>query len=600
MKQASLFDNSSDTLFVTANSLNNSESRAYQLDELAIHIESTEKNPFYAHIIGISFCKEKGTAYYVPIRHKRGTNIEDALYILKEVFEDQSIKKIGHNLKQDILLLKQEGIDLKGILYDVMIASYLLNPNRSDHSLETIVLENLLYKKRSLSEILFKKNTFADLPIDAATEYAGEFAELIMEVKGILFERLKNEGLEELYFSIEMPLIYVLADMEERGVKVDRERLFELSKELQRELQGIEDKIYKIAGERFNINSPQQLQRILYDKIGLKPIKRTKTGYSTGMDVLEELSEAHELPKEILNYRTLFKLKTTYVDALPRLINRKTGRIHTSFNQTMTATGRLSSSDPNLQNIPIRGDWGTMMREVFIAEKDNVLISADYSQVELRILAHISKDEGLIDSFRKNLDIHARTASELFGVPEDKITPEMRRAAKSINFGIVYGISPYGLSEALGISQKEASQYIENYFKRHEGVKNYIDNAIKQARDFGYVKTIMGRKRPIPEINSPSSNLRQQAERLAINTPIQGTAADLIKVAMINIWKRLKEEGLKTKIILQIHDELVFESPKEEKDKVMKLIKTEMEKAIPLSVPLKVDIGYGRNWAEAH
>lgn len=597
MKQVSLFDDTSD--FAITNSLNNSDSRDYYLDELAIHIEATGKDLHYVHIIGISFCKEKGKSYYVPIRHKSGQNIKDALYILKEVLEDDSIKKIGHNLKQDILLLKQEGIDLKGTLYDVMIASYLLNPNRSDHSLETIVLENLLYKKRSLSEIL-GRNTFADLPIDVATEYAGEFVELIMEAKGILFEKLKSEGLEELYFHIEMPLICVLADMEEVGVKVDSVRLSELSKELQRELQSIEDKIYKIAGERFNINSPQQLQRILFEKIGLKPIKKTKTGYSTGVEVLEELSEVHELPKEILNYRTLFKLKTTYVDALPRLINKKTGRIHTSFNQTMTATGRLSSSDPNLQNIPVRGDWGTMMREVFIAEKDNVLISADYSQVELRILAHISKDEGLIDSFSKNLDIHTRTASELFGVPEKEITPEMRRVAKSINFGIVYGISPYGLSEALGITPKEASQYIENYFKRHEGIKNYIENTIKEARQKGYVKTIMGRKRPIPEINSSSTNLRQQAERLAINTPIQGTAADLIKIAMINIWKRLKADGLKTRLILQIHDELVFESPKEEKDKVMELIKAEMERAIPLSVPLKIDIGYGKNWAEAH
>lgn len=600
MKQTSLFDESSESSYKIANSSKDSDNRDYRLDEIAIHIEATEKNPLYAHIVGLSLCKEKGISYYVPIRHKTGQNVEDALYILKEVLEDPNIKKIGHNLKQDILLLRQEGINLKGILYDIMLASYLLNPNRSDHTLETIVLENLLYKKRTLSEILDKRQTFSDLPVDIATEYAAEDVELIMELKEILFEKLKEEKLEELYFNIEMPLIYVLSDMEESGVKVNKERLFELSEDLQKELQRIEDKIYGIAGERFNINSPQQLQKILFEKIGLKPVKRTKTGYSTGMNVLEELSEVHELPKEILNYRTLFKLKTTYVDALPRLINKKTGRIHTSFNQTMTATGRLSSSDPNLQNIPIRGDWGTMIRQVFIAEKNNFLLSADYSQVELRILAHISQDEGLIESFKKDIDIHTRTASELFGISEDMITPDMRRIAKSINFGIVYGISPFGLAEALGVSQKEAAVYIENYFRKHRGVKNYIEGIINEARRNGYVKTIMGRKRPIPEINSPNSNLRQQAERLAINTPIQGTAADLIKIAMINIWRRLKENGLKTKIILQIHDELVFESPEEEREIAMELIKKEMERAIPLSVPLKVDIGYGKNWAEAH
>lgn len=599
MRQTSLFSDNLEFFCGTSVS-DSSDINDQHLDELAIHAEAIEGDPFYAHIVGISFCKEKGISYYVPIRHKSGLNVGDALSIMKDVFEDDNIKKIGHDLKQDILLLRQEGINLKGILYDVMIASYLLNPNRSDHSLETIVLENLLYKKRSLSDILDKRKSFDDLPIDIATEYAAENAELIMELKGILFERLKDEELEELYFNIEMPLIYVLADMEESGVKLDKERLSELSEELQDELKKIENKIYEIAGEKFNINSPYQLQRILFEKIGLKPVKKTKTGYSTGMDVLEGLSEVHELPKQILNYRTLFKLKTTYVDALPRLINRKTGRVHTSFNQTMTATGRLSSSNPNLQNIPIRGEWGTMMRKVFIAEMGNILISADYSQVELRILAHISQDEGLIESFKNGIDIHTRTASELFGISEGNVTSDMRRVAKSINFGIVYGISPYGLAEALGISQKEAAVYIENYFKKHRGVKNYIENTINSAKKNGYVKTIMGRKRPVPEINSPNSNLRQQAERLAINTPIQGTAADLIKIAMINIWKELKLQKLKTKIILQIHDELVFESPEEELKIVMELIKREMEKAIPLSVPLKVDIGYGRNWAEAH
>ncbi|MCL4536849.1 MAG: DNA polymerase I [Nitrospirae bacterium] len=570
------------------------------ITELSFDIEATGRNPISGSIVGIALCREKGRAYYVPIRHKHDTNIPEAFDILKGVLEDESIPKIGHNLKYDILILRQEGIHVKGRLYDTMLASYLLNPNKPDHSLEDVGLEYLFYKKRPFTEVLGKRHSFSEVSIDEATQYAAEDAELAMELKEILFERLKTEGLEDLYFNMEMPLIYVLTDMEEIGVRINKGRLEELSKELDRDLGIIESKIYNIAGESFNINSPQQLQKILFEKIGLKPLKKTKTGYSTGMDVLEELSKTHELPMEILNYRTLYKLKTTYVDALPKLIDKKTGRTHTSFNQTVTATGRLSSSEPNLQNIPIRGEWGTKIREVFIADEGCVLISADYSQVELRILAHISGDEGLIDAFSKDIDIHTRTAAELFNIPKESVTEEMRRIAKTVNFGVVYGISPFGLSEALNIAPKEAAAYIEQYFKKHEGVKNYMDDAIKVARENGYVKTLMGRKRPIPEINSHNTNIRQQAERLAINTPIQGTAADLIKIAMINIWKRLKERNLETRMILQIHDELLFEVPEPEIEIAKNLIKYEMENALSLSVPLKVDMGWGKNWAEAH
>ncbi|MCL5062600.1 MAG: DNA polymerase I [Nitrospirae bacterium] len=570
------------------------------ITELSFDIEATGRNPISDSIVGIALCREKGRAYYVPIRHKHDTNIPEAFDILKGVLEDESIPKIGHNLKYDILILRQEGIHVKGRLYDTMLASYLLNPNKPDHSLEDVALEYLFHKKRPFTEVLGKRHSFSEVSIDEATQYAAEDAELAMELKEILFERLKTEGLEDLYFNMEMPLIYVLTDMEEIGVRINKGRLEELSKELDRDLGIIESKIYNIAGESFNINSPQQLQKILFEKIGLKPLKKTKTGYSTGMDVLEELSKTHELPMEILNYRTLYKLKTTYVDALPKLIDKKTGRTHTSFNQTVTATGRLSSSEPNLQNIPIRGEWGTKIREVFIADEGCVLISADYSQVELRILAHISGDEGLIDAFSKDIDIHTRTAAELFNIPKESVTEEMRRIAKTVNFGVVYGISPFGLSEALNIAPKEAAAYIEQYFKKHEGVKNYMDDAIKVARENGYVKTLMGRKRPIPEINSHNTNIRQQAERLAINTPIQGTAADLIKIAMINIWKRLKERNLETRMILQIHDELLFEVPEPEIEIAKNLIKYEMENALSLSVPLKVDMGWGKNWAEAH
>lgn len=573
---------------------------ASPLSELSFDIEATGRNPISDSIVGISLCREKGRAYYIPIRHTHDTNLPEALNLLKEILEDESIPKIGHNLKYDILILRQEGIHVKGRLYDTMLASYLLNPNKPDHSLEDVALEHLFYKKRLFTEVLGKRHSFADVPIDEAVQYAAEDAELAMELKDILFERLKTEGLENLYFDMEMPLIYVLSDMEEAGVKINKERLGELSKELDRELGIIESSVYSIAGESFNINSPRQLQKILFEKLGLKPLKKTKTGYSTGMDVLQELSKTHELPMEILNYRTLYKLKTTYVDALPKLSDKKTGRIHTSFNQTVTATGRLSSSEPNLQNIPIRGEWGTKIREVFTSENGFVLISADYSQVELRILAHMSNDEGLIDAFKNDIDVHTRTASELFGIPKDSVTEDMRRIAKTVNFGVVYGISPFGLSEALNISPKEAGSYINQYFDKHGGVKDYMENTIKAVQKTGYVTTLMGRKRPIPEINSHNSNIRQQAERLAINTPIQGTAADLIKIAMINICNRLKEKNLKTRMVLQIHDELLFEVPEDELETAKKLIKYDMENALALSVPLKVDIGWGKNWAEAH
>ncbi|GER92838.1 DNA polymerase I [hot springs metagenome] len=604
MKQFSLFKNNEGTEVEQTESETPSiphiTHSTLPIIELSFDIEATGKNPLSDSVVGIALCKEKGKAYYVPIRHVHNTNIPDALNILKGVLEDESISKIGHNLKYDILILRQEGIHVKGRLYDTMLASYLLNPNKPDHSLEDTALQYLFHKKKSFTEILGKRHSFSEVPVDEATQYAAEDAELAMELKDILFEKLKAEGLEDLYFDMEMPLIYVLTDMEEIGVKINKERLEELSKELDSYLGMIESRIYNIAGESFNINSPQQLQKILFEKLALKPLKKTKTGYSTGIDVLEELSKIHELPAEILNYRTLYKLKTTYVDALPKLIDKKTGRIHTSFNQTVTATGRLSSSEPNLQNIPIRGEWGTKIREVFIAEKENILISADYSQIELRILAHISGDEGLVDAFNRDIDIHTTTAAELFNTPKESVTEEMRRIAKTVNFGVVYGISPFGLSESLNITPKEAAIYIEQYFKKHEGVKNYMDSAIKMAREKGYVKTLMGRKRPIPEINSHNANIRQQAERFAINTPIQGTAADLIKIAMINIWKKLKGKNLKTRMILQIHDELLFEVPETEIETAKKLIRYEMENALSLSVPLKVDISWGKNWAEAH
>ncbi len=570
------------------------------VSELSFDIEATGRDPLSDTIVGIALCKEKGKSYYVPVRHTGPCNIQDALSILMPVLEDPAVAKIGHNLKYDMLMLRQEGVHVRGMLYDTMVASYLLNPVKPDHSLQDAAVEHLAHKKRPFAEVLGKRTSFAEVPIEEATRYAAEDAELAMELKDILFDKLQSAGLERIYFEIEMPLIYILTDMEEAGIKINRERTEELSKELDRELEALQSRIYMLAGSTFNINSPRQLGKVLFDDLGLKPMKKTKTGFSTSMDVLEELSKSHELPREILNYRSFYKLKTTYTDTLPKLINPRTGRIHTSFNQTVTSTGRLSSSDPNLQNIPIRGEWGTKIREIFIADEGHVLVSADYSQIELRILAHMSEDESLIDAFKNSIDIHARTASEIFGAPLDAVTSDMRRAAKVVNFGIVYGMSAYGLSEALSIPPREAAIYIENYFNKHAGVKRFMERTIQSAQQNGYVTTLLGRIRPLPEITSANAVIRQQTERLAVNSPIQGTAADLIKIAMVRVSKALQARNLSARMLLQIHDELLFEVPENEINETLELISLEMEAALDLSVPLKVEIGWGKNWADAH
>jgi DNA polymerase-1 len=595
-------------------------------EKFAFDVEASasggSRNPLAGSLVGLALCIEKGHAFYIPVSHSYSgipaqIDKKDVLGALTQIFEDEQIAKIGHNLKYGIMILKQDGINIKGPLFDTMIASYLINPNKPNHSLEEVSLEYLSYRKKTFTEVLGKKSSFSEVPLEDAASYASEDASLSLELKEALLNSLKENDLENIYLTMEMPLIYVLADMEAAGVKIDSNKLEGISKELERELEGIQRRIYFLSGEEFNINSPKQLSRVLFHSLGFQPGKKKKTGFSTEMGVLEELAESHELPREILNFRSLNKLKTTYIDVLPKLINPKTGRIHTSFNQTATATGRLSSSDPNLQNIPIRGEWGRRIRETFIAEigiesestrshrtdsqrEENLLLSADYSQVELRILAHLSDDEGLINAFRNNLDIHARTASEIFGVPIDKVTPDMRRIAKTVNFGVIYGISPFGLSETLSISRDEAKKYIEQYFNRHPGVKSYIERTLEEARNKGYVSTLFGRRRAIPGIKSKNSNIRQQGERLAINSPIQGTAADIIKIAMINIWKRFKARGLKTRMILQVHDELLFELPAEELGIVKDIVKKEMEGAITLSVPVSVDINHGKNWAEAH
>lgn len=573
--------------------------------EFAFDIEATGRNPLIDRIVGISISGEGKKAYYIPFGHfsngaPEQASARKAFRILSGLLEEPDRAKIGHNLKYDIAMLRREGVTVKGTLYDTMIASYLLNPNKPNHSLEDVAFEYLSYRKRTFEEILGKRASLAEVPVEEVASYCSEDASLAFELRGILFEKIKEEDLERVYFEIEMPLIHVLIDIEEAGFRVDAARLADMSKELAIELASIQKRIYFLAGEEFNINSPKQLSRVLFHTLGLKPGKKTKTGFSTELSVLEELAEGHELPKEILDYRSLSKLKSTYTDVLPELINPCTGRIHTSFNQTVAATGRLSSSEPNLQNIPVRGEWGRRVREAFIAEEGNLLISADYSQIELRILACLSGDRGLIDSFLSGIDIHTRTAAEIFGVPMDKVTSEMRRAAKTVNFGVIYGISPFGLSEALDISTEDAKKFISGYFEKHPGIRAYIERTIADARQKGYVKTIFGRKRAVPEIKNAVANTRALGERLAINSPIQGSAADIIKIAMIALSESLGRDGLLTKIILQVHDELVFESPAGELGRAEELIREKMEGAADMAVPLKVGIGHGRNWAEAH
>jgi DNA polymerase-1 len=574
--------------------------------EIAIDTETTSRSPITAELVGISLSIDPDEAFYIPLTHMyegvpEQLSKRSVISALRDVLEDHDIKKIGHNIKYDMIVLRNEGIKLSGIGFDTMLASYLLNPNKTNHSLEDVSLAILRLKKLSFREVTEnKKKSFREVPVDIATQYSGEDSAVSLKLKRILEPEIEKQKLEKLLYTIEIPLISVLAYMEMAGIRIDLPLMKSLSKELEEKLAGLEKRIYFLAGEEFNINSPKQLQEILFEKLGLKPIRKTKTGFSTDVGVLEQLSLTHELPKEILDHRTLSKLKNTYLDALPKIVNPETGRIHTSFNQTVTATGRLSSSDPNLQNIPVRGEWGKRIRETFVAEKGHLLLSSDYSQVELRILAHLSRDRGLIDVFRKNGDIHTRTACELFGVTPENTSVEMRRRAKTVNFGILYGISPYGLSRELGISTEEAKRYIETYFAKHTTVKKYIDSLVKKATEEGFVSTIFGRKRAIPELQSSNKNMRMLGERLAVNTPIQGSAADIIKISMINIHDRIRKEGLKARILLQVHDELLVETPVKEKSRVKTIVKKEMESVLELRVPLKVDIGVGKNWAEAH
>ena len=576
----------------------------------ALDTETTAPDPMNARLVGLSFAFQPHEAFYIPCAHNylgapRQPALVEVLNQLRPILENPAIKKIGQNIKYDWIVLSRHGVQLDGVVFDTMVASYLLNPSKRAHSLDQIAMDFLGHKMISYQEVAGKGKTaiaFDKVLLEKAVPYACEDADITFMAKDVLMPRLQEIGLLDLMEKVEMPLIPVLMRMEMHGTCIDIDRLHELSKSFEHQLETLADAIYGIAGEEFNINSSQQLGHILFDKLKLPTLKKTKkkTGYSTDVDVLTRLAEEHELPALLLKHRTLSKLKSTYADALIDLVNPQTGRLHTSYNQTVTATGRLSSSDPNLQNIPIRTDEGMEIRRAFVPRKGWHLVSADYSQVELRILAHYSDDQILIEAFLNNEDVHTRTAGEVFQISPSSITTELRRQAKAINFGIIYGMSAYGLSKQLGLSLQMAQTYIDHYFARYRGVKRFIDQTLAEARRLKQTSTLLGRIRLLTDIDSSNMNIRQAAERTAINTPIQGSAADLIKLAMINIDRALRDKKLKSAMLLSVHDELVFEVPPEELDTLTPLVKKTMENIWDLKVPLEVNVAVGPNWAEAH
>ncbi|MBP9002796.1 MAG: DNA polymerase I [Candidatus Hydrogenedentes bacterium] len=584
---------------------------------IAVDTETTSTDPMSADLVGISFSREPYRGWYVPVGHRpealwvHRNNGQEAvsqlparqvLEALKPLLEADYPEKCGHNIKYDMIVLANAGISLGGVTFDSMIASYLTDGAEVRHNLDEVSRRHLGVTPIPISSLIGKGAsavTFDHVPVDRACEYATEDADLALRLRHRLMDLVRQGGMESLFRDVEMPLVGILARMEMAGVALDLDLFSVLRKELETQLNGCVQRIYALAGGAFNINSPKQLQEILFVRLGLTPRRKTKTGLSTDMDVLEELAAEHELPALILEYRGLEKLRNTYVDALPRMINPKTGRVHTSFNQTVTATGRLSSSDPNLQNIPVRTELGRRIREGFVAGRpDGVLVSADYSQIELRLMAHFSEDESLIAAFKAGKDIHQATAAQVFGVPLDAVTPEMRRRAKAVNFGVIYGISDYGLAQNLRVSRKEAGEFIEKYFVLYPGVKRWMEHAVEVARTRGYVETLLGRRRYIPDINSRNMTVRRAAERMAINTPVQGSAADIIKLAMVKVDPILRKLG--ASMLLQVHDELVVEVPREQAQAVVDTLTEVMSGVVQLRVPLPVDVGVGANWAAAH
>jgi len=578
---------------------------------VAIDLETTSLNVLDAEIVGLSFAWEPHKAVYIPLRAPdsigNGKGVAQAEELLRTLspFWSSPVKKTGQNLKFDLAVLARYDISVENVAFDTMLAAYLLNPGARSYKLAELSRHWLQYEVQPIEELIGKKGKkqgrMDEVPLDKITFYAAEDADIAFQLTDILQRELKKHELLEVLEKIELPLIPVLMTMERNGVYVDISYLNELSQRLGQEMHAIEEKIFSLVGEQFNLNSTKQLAHILFDKLGIKPIRKTKTGYSTDVKVLEVLAKEHEVPRYLLEYRQLMKLKSTYTDALPQLVHPRTGRIHSSFNQTITATGRISSTDPNFQNIPIRTEKGREIRRAFRAQEPGwVILSADYSQVELRIMAHFSEDKDMAAAFSAGVDIHAATAARVFHVPLEEVTPDQRRKAKVVNFGIMYGAGPYRLTQELGISREESLELINEYFNSYPGIRRYIDETLAFARENKYVKTLFGRKRLVPDIDAANRITREGAERIAVNMPIQGTAADLIKIAMIRIHQRLSEDGFRGRMILQVHDELVFETPADEAETLGEMVRQEMSGVVQLRVPLVVDVGVGKNWLEAH
>jgi len=588
-----------------------SQELEYLVDKLlmqkvvAFDTETEGLNSLDTEIVGVSFSWSENKGFYIPIENTK--SIQKKYFdILRPFFENKEITKVGHNLKFDIKVLFKYNIRISGPLYDTMVAHYLINPDMR-HSLDTLSESYLNYSPISIESLIGKRGknqgSMRDVPIEKLTDYAAEDADLTLQLKQIFDKEMITNGVENIFNEIEIPIINVLADMEKEGISIDSKYLNNLDKIFESDLDKLKSGIFKKSGEEFNLNSPKQLGDILFDKLKLvsKP-KKTKTGqYSTSEEVLSGLANEHEIIKSILEWRSLDKLQNTYVRSLPNEVSNRTGRIHTRFNQTVTTTGRLSSNNPNLQNIPIRTEKGQKIREAFIPRsKEYQLLAADYSQIELRVIASISKDENMIDAFSKNQDIHTITASKIYNIDPKNVTREQRGNAKTVNFGIIYGVSAFGLSQQTNLSRSESKIMIDNYFENYPGLKDYMSSQIDFARNKGYVETIMGRRRYLQNINSQNNMLRSGAERNAINAPIQGSAADIIKIAMIRVHRKFTDSSLKSKMLLQVHDELVFDVHKSEKDIVKNIVKDTMESAVKLLVPLKVDLEFGENWLEAH
>jgi len=559
-----------------------------------------EEHYINSPILGIGIKAGEKTSYYIDFNKN---SVEKFTQTFKQYFESEEIEKLGHMIKMDIYALLKLGINIDNIVFDSMIGKYLLNPAQASYSIDELAKEYLNINVINVEELLGKgknKKSFKDLDLQKRAEYISIVLDVISKIKDPIAEAISQLNMKKLYYEVELPLAKVLAHMEYYGFKVDIDVLNQLGDSYNQEIEQLTNEIYELAGQEFNISSPKQLGFILFEKLNLPVIKKTKTGYSTDAEVLEKLKGLHEIVEKILRYRQLVKLKSTYIDGLLNVVDKETSKVYSTFNQTVTNTGRISSQDPNLQNIPVKTEEGKEIRKAFVPQNDEyVLVDADYSQIELRVLAHISQDPKLIEAFYNDEDIHTKTASQVFNIPKEEVTPLMRSRAKAVNFGIIYGISDYGLSRDLNIPRKEAKRYIDSYLNNYDKVKSYMDNIVAIGKELGYVETILNRRRYIPELKSRNFNVRSFGERIAMNTPIQGSAADIIKVAMVKVFDELNRRKLKSRLILQVHDELIIETHKEELDQVKDIVKDIMENCIKLDVPLKVDLKVGDSWYEA-